>query len=60
MMTKKHYEAFAASLKASMPGDTQARIGWMSAVLAVADVCAVDNPRFRREQFLDAAEYYGS
>jgi hypothetical protein len=64
-MTRKHFEALAAALKAAQrdpelvpddaPVDTQyADDKWLDAVYAVTDVCASFNPNFDRARFLKA------
>lgn len=47
MMGRKHYEALAQALRLS--GDVN------TAIVKVADVCALDNPRFDRRKFYEAA-----
>ena len=48
-MTRKHFEAIAAALKASKAS--------MATVQAMCDVLAGMNPRFDRQRFLEAAEW---
>lgn len=56
-MTKKHFEALAAALKAEQPGtnwDPNKHVQYRLDVRAVADVCARFNPNFDRARFLKA------
>lgn len=61
-MTRKDYQALAARLSAKFPRATlvpddlpRVRQGYVTAIEAVADALAADNPRFDRAKFLDAA-----
>jgi hypothetical protein len=72
-MTKKHFEALAAALKATSPdrhdeectrvNDRMARAEcvcqWQQDVDALADVCARFNPNFDRARFLAACGVEG-
>lgn len=54
-MSKKHFEALAAALKAMQPHLTEELIyQWELDCDAVADVCARFNPNFDRARFLTA------
>lgn len=61
MMSKKHYEAFASHLKITRPDpddkmvvDVAFRHQWKRDVIAVSDVCRLDNPRFDAARFFEA------
>ena len=47
MMGRKHFKALAEALKISEDKAT--------AIVKIANVCALDNPRFDRAKFYDAA-----
>jgi hypothetical protein len=56
-MTKKDYIALAAALKSAQPpsnADAYARQQWLDCVRAVMEMCAKDNPNFRRNTFATA------
>lgn len=55
-MTKKHYEAIAAIIKARYFGDKNddGDNAVRSIALAIADYLARDNPKFTRTRFLQA------
>jgi hypothetical protein len=58
MMTRKHFEALAAALKAEKPGDNwdpNKRVQWDLDVKAIANAVASFNPNFDRDRFLKAA-----
>ena len=58
MMTRKDFEAIAEELRACRPvefiHDERYHAGYMSAVAAVGDALAEINPRFDRDQFMQA------
>lgn len=58
-MTKRHFNSLACELLHARPKQgTRPEIdAWARAVLAVADVCDRQNPRFDRQCFLLAAGY---
>lgn len=57
-MTKKHFNAFAAALKATMPVYTGSHCKeyaqWRQDVIAVLEVCEKSNPSFNRGRFIAA------
>ena len=53
-MTKKHFEALANALAKARP-EIQT-YDWLDCVSAIADVCKATNPRFDRQQFIEACE----
>ena len=56
-MTKKHFNAFAAALKATKPpsnADAYAQQQWRDDVIAVLEVCVKSNPSFNRGRFIEA------
>ena len=56
-MTKKHFEALAAALKAEKPGlhwDPNKHVQWDNDVAAIASVCADFNGAFDRARFYKA------
>ncbi len=70
LMTKKHFETFAAALAKIRPEPVidcapatavekmrrNDRTEWQISVNLIADVCAESNPRFDRERFMAACE----
>lgn len=55
MMTRQHFKAIAAAMAAVKPTRNTAQ--WDKHVLALADMCAQENPRFDRTRFLAACGY---
>ena len=55
MMTRQHFKAIAAAMAAVKPTCNTAQ--WDKHVLALADMCARENPRFDRDKFLVACGY---
>ena len=61
-MSKKHFEALAAALKAQRPDSDNCfqenraafLMQWQADTKATADVCARFNPNFDRKRFLQA------
>ena len=63
-MTKKNYVALAAAIKSKLPvtvvsvPDASFRFGVEATAHAIADVLALDNPKFERDRFLEACGVY--
>jgi hypothetical protein len=56
-MSRKHFIALAAALKAEKPGANwcaNKHVQWALAVKAIANTCARFNSNFKRERFLTA------
>jgi hypothetical protein len=56
-MSRKHFNALAAALKAEKPGENWSankHVQWELDVKAIADTCAKFNPNFKLERFLAA------
>jgi hypothetical protein len=60
MMTRKHFEAFAAMFREQMRFANDDTNGVLSQLISeTADLFAKENSRFDRQRFLRAAGYYG-
>ena len=56
-MSKKHFRAIAEAMNNIKPKEANAaRASWMSSVNALASVCASQNSKFNRAQFINACE----
>jgi len=53
-MSRKHFKALAEALKACRPGASIYLDQWRNDVEAIADVCQISNPRFKRQTFKEA------
>jgi hypothetical protein len=54
-MSKRDFVALADALRREKPGENwnpNKRVQWELDVKAIADVCAVANPRFKRERWM--------
>lgn len=64
MMTKKHFELIASTLRhlappRELPSSPRAYEQWRATVESFADMCAASNPRFNRTRFLAACGVEG-